>query len=246
MRTLFVSAILLFASILTAIAGNNAFEGNLTLTSGKSGAEGSSMLLAVKNDMIAINPSAGQQMVLNVKTGDFFSVVNQGNNQKMVMKMNVSVLSSLKEMPAFLGPFSNYLGATGKGNAETVATDETKTINGYKCRKYIIKDAAGVSTVWVTQDIPFSITPLLDMLKLSEGMNATMKASFPLEGSIKDSKTSEVSNFKVAVEKKTIDEKLFTLPEGMPVLDMTPLVKQMMETNDPAQIKTMLDRLIPK
>ena len=84
------------------------------------------------------------------------------------------------------------------------------------------------------------------MLKLTDGMDATMKVSFPLEGSIKDNKTSEVSTFKVAVEKKTVDEKLFTLPEGMPVLDMTPLVKQMMDTNDPAQIKSMLDRLMPK
>ncbi|MDZ4844838.1 MAG: DUF4412 domain-containing protein [Chitinophagales bacterium] len=246
MRSTVVSAIFLVAVFLKTFAGTNTFEGNLTITSGKSGAVGSSVSLAVKNDQIAINPGTTQQMVLNVKSGDFFSVVNQGANQKMVAKMNLSVLSGMPEMPAFLGPFSDYLGAGSKSQAQVTATDETKTINGFKCRKYVIKEEASTATVWLTQDIPFSITPLLEMLKLTEGMDATMKASFPLEGSIIDNKTSEVSNFKVSVEKKTVDEKLFILPEGMPVLDMTPLVKQMMETNDPAQIKTMIDRLMPK
>lgn len=236
--------LLFFVSTFTAYAGNT-FEGKLTITSGKAGTPGSSVSLAVKNDQIAISPDAGQQMVLNVQSGDFFSVVNQGANQKMVAKMNVSVLSGLPEMPSFLGPFSNYLGAGSKSQAQVTSTDETKTIGGYKCRKFVIKEATSTATVWLTQDIPFSITPLLEMLKLTDGMDAAMKASFPLEGSIKDDKTGEISNFKVAVEKKPVDEKLFALPE-MPVLDMTPLVKQMIETNDPAQIKNMLDRLIPQ
>lgn len=240
--------ILLLALAFHAIAvfaGNNTFEGNLTITSGKAGTPGSSVSLAVKNDQVAINPGAGDQMVLNVKSGDFYSVINQGNNQKMLAKINVSALSGLPEMPAFLGPFSNYLGAGNKSQAQVTATDETKVINGFKCRKYVIKETASTATVWLTQDIPFSVTPLLEMLKLTDGMDATMKASFPLEGSIKDNKTGEISTFKVVVEKKAVDEKLFALPE-MPVLDMTPLVKQMVETNDPAQIKNMLDRLLPK
>lgn len=245
MRHFVVAFLLVAPFLLTAFTGNNTFEGNLTITSDKNGTNPTTMLLAVKNDQLAINPGSGPQMVLNVKTGDFFSVITQGT-QKMVMKMNVGVLSSLKDMPSFLGPFSNYIGATSKAKAEVKSTEETKTINGYKCRKYTVKDETSLSTVWVTQDLPFNVSSLLDILKLSDGIDATMKSSFPMEGSIKDNKTSEVSNFKVSVEKKTVDEKAFTFPEEMPVLDMTPLVKQMMETNDPAQIKSMLDRIVPR
>jgi len=242
MRKILCIVVLACVVFLFAFTGNNTFEGNLTLTSGKSGAQ-SKTLLAVKNEQVAINPGLGPQMVMNVQTGDFFSVVTQGG-QKMAMKMNVGVLSSLKEKPAFLGDFSNYLGAAAK-ESQVTATQETKTISGFKCRKYVLKDEASTSTVWMTQDLPFSITSLLDLLKLSGGMDAAMRSAFPLEGSIKNNKTSEVSNFSVSVEKKTVDEKLFALPE-MPVLDMTPLVKQMIETNDPAKIKSMFDQFLPK
>src|ERR1041385_2654319 len=98
----YLFAALLFS--LYAFGGNNTFEGNLILTSYKNDTAAGKTILAVRNDLVAIDPGANKKMVLNVNTGDFFTVLNQGG-QNMVAKLNVGVLSSLKEMPAFLGPF---------------------------------------------------------------------------------------------------------------------------------------------
>ena len=243
---------LLFVALLCCLqssAGNlqpatgNTFEGNLTLTSEKNGSTGNKTLLAVKNDMVAISPGSGPQMVLNVKTGDFQTVIDQGG-QKIVAKLNVEVLSSLPEMPSFLGPFSDYLGKK-ETESEVEVTDEIKNLSGYKCRKYIIKDDETVSTVWAAEEFPFSLSTLMDLLKVSGSSNSALKASFPLQASVKNKQTNEVSGFKVEVERKPLDEKIFTMPADLLEMDMTALIQQMLQTNEPAQIKNVLDSLIP-
>jgi len=230
--------------LVSGLYAGNTFEGNLTLTSEKNGIAGSKTVLAVKNDLVAIDPGKGPQAVLNVSTGDFFTVVDQGG-QKIVAKMNVGVLSDLPELPAFLNPFSNYLGKENPGS-EVTSTEEVKIINGYKCRKYVIKDEEATTTLWAAQDFPFSLAALMDLLKVNGSMNAALESSFPMKAIIKNNKTSEVSGFNVTVEKKTIDEKLFALPADLLVMDMTPLIRQMLQTNDPAQIKKVLDNLMPR
>lgn len=244
MRLLF-TAIFAFAAA-ASFASTNTFEGNLTLTSTKNGTESGKVTLAVKNDQVAIEPGGSQPMVLNVKTGDFQSIVKQGD-QKMIIKLNVSVLSQLKDMPGFLETFSNYLGATNNAKGEVKMTEEVKTISGFKATKYTVKDETSTGTLWLTKDIQFSVAPLLEMMKLSStGLNTSLKDSFPLEGTTKDNKTGETTGFKVVAEKKLVDNNLFTFPPEMAQLDMTPLVKQMIEKNDPAQIKALFDQFLPK
>ncbi len=233
---------ILFLSIVTALAGNT-FVGNITFSSTKNGAESGKVTLAVKNDLVAFTAGAGQQMVLNIGTGDFQSVMNQGN-QKTLVKMNLSVFSGFMDLPAFFGPFSSYL-KTGKSEGTSIeATAETKTINGYKCKKWIVKDKESVTTLWVTQDIPFSLVPLMDVLKSAEGIDPALKNSFPIQGTTKNTATNETTSFNVAVEKKAIEDKVFEFPADLLVMDMTPLIKQMLQNSDPAQVKAMLDKLM--
>ncbi|HXH19022.1 MAG TPA: DUF4412 domain-containing protein [Chitinophagales bacterium] len=243
MKKLLVTFSLVSASV-WYLFGNtgNTFEGNLTVTSDTNGTVSGRTVLAVKNDLVAIEPGNGHQMVLNVKTGDFFTVVNQGG-QKMTAKMNVSVLSGLRELPAFLEPFSSYLGSRSDAS-EVKATDEKKTISGYLCTKYIVKDKETVTTVWATRDIPFSLTSLMDVLNITGSANPALKASLPLQGSVKYISTSKTAGFSVSVEKKSLDARLFELPDELPVLDMTPLIQQMLQNNDPAQVKKVLDGII--
>jgi hypothetical protein len=77
-------------------------------------------------------------------------------------------------------------------------------------------------------------------------MTATMKSSFPMEGTVKDNETGETSSFKVVAEKKLLEDKLFTFPANLPELDMTPIVQEMIQTNDPAEIKEMFNQFMPK
>lgn len=238
-----ISISALFALSLALTAGNT-FEGNLTLTTSKNGTAGAKTVLAVKNDLVAIEPGSNPQMVLNVQTGDFSTVINQGG-QKIVAKFNIGVLNTLQEMPAFFGTFSDFLG-NKSATSEVKATEETKTIGGYKCKKFIIKDETSVSEIWAAQDFPFSLAALMDLMQVTGSANSALKASFPLQANVKNTKTDEVTGFTVIVEKKQLDEKLFSMPNDLIEMDMTHLVQQMMQTNDPAQIKKVLDSLIPR
>lgn len=235
---------ILYCCFAGRLSAGNTFEGNLILTSDKNGTATDKTVFAIKNDLVAIEPGKGPQTVLNVSTGDFFTIINQGGKD-IVAKLNVEVLNSLSELPAFLGPLSGYIGVKA-GESEVKATDEYKTISGYKCRKYIVKDSSMVSTIWAAKDFPFSLGSLMDMLKIAGGSNPWFRASLPLQGSIKNIKTNEVSGFSISVEKKPLDDKLFVMPKDLFTVDMTPLVQQMMQTNDPAQIKRVLDSLIPR
>lgn len=233
----------LFSLTIAAFAGNT-FEGNLTLTSDRNGTAVSKTVLAVKNDLVAISPGQDQQMVLNVKTGDFHTVVNQGG-QKIIAKLNIGVLSTLDEMPSFIGPFSDYLGKK-EGESEVKVTDDVKTINGYPCRKYIVKNSETTSTIWAAESFPFSLAALMDLLKVSGSGNSSLKASFPMQARVTNIHNEDITGFKVEVEKKTLDDNLFKMPAGLLEMDMTGLVQQMLQTNDPAQVKTVLDSLIGK
>ncbi len=241
--------ILTFSALfyIPSVFAGNTFEGNMIITTENGGKAAGKMTLAVKNDLIAINPGSGPQSILNVSTGDFLTVINQGG-QKMVMKMNIALLGDLGELPSFMGPFAGYIGKTGKeaGTSEVEVANETKVVNGFKCKKYTIKDKDAITTIWATQDVPFSLANLFDLLKAPNGQHQGLKSSFPVQASVKDLKTNEVSNYDIKVEKKSLEANLFEVPKEYMVMDMTPLIQQMFQSGDPAQIKSILDQFLPK
>src|SRR5690606_38075207 len=102
------------------------------------------------------------KMVLDLGTGHFYAVVDQGQ-QKMVMKLDVKVLQGIGGLATVLGSgYSSVLNADNK----VQATSETKTINGYKAKKFTFKNAESQGEVWATDEIPFNFSSLLDLMNL--------------------------------------------------------------------------------
>ncbi len=109
---------------------------------------------------------------------------------------------------------------------EVTPTNETKTINGYKCRKYLISMMMTQQEMWVTKDIEgydefktlyrdmaskLQTSPMLRMTNMAAMVNKL--DGFPIQTVIKMMGTTRVSTVK-KIEQKTLDKSLFLVPAG--------------------------------
>jgi hypothetical protein len=106
-------------------------------------------------------------------------------------------------------------------------TDETQTIHGYDCKKYLVTIMGSESECWLTKDIKgydkmvksmddfrevFSKNPVLN--RVATGYDMTKKMDgFPMK-IVNKMMGMEVISEVVKVETKTIDKALFAAPDG--------------------------------
>ncbi len=93
------------------------------------------------------NKGGMDRMIMNFKEGKSVMLMTDKKGKKTGMKMELKSFdwvakSAVKKDQAMLE----------KGEAEIKATDEYKTIEGYKCRKYIYENDKYISELWVTND----------------------------------------------------------------------------------------------
>ncbi|GIV34924.1 MAG: hypothetical protein KatS3mg031_2459 [Chitinophagales bacterium] len=241
MKKLSVLSLTLF--IATASFAGNSFTGNITISTTKNGADTGKLTMVVKNDQMAFAGPEGQPLLLNISNGDLKTIIRQGNQQTIV-KLNLGIFSSLGNLPSFLGPFGSYWGNANDSDTKVHATSETQTINGYSCKKYLIKNKKEETTLWVTNDVPLSLEPLMNMLVKTEYLDKELKGAFPMQATTKNLTTGEVNAFQVSVEKKPVEDKLFEFPAGLMEMDMTPLIEQMLQNSTPEQVRSMLDQMM--
>ena len=145
-------------------------------------------------------------------------IIFDKKNKKMLM-----VMPSMKmymEFPMnmdFEG--NNESDATDKkSNPDFVKTGETKTINGYKCEKWVIKEGDKTSDAWMTKDLGgfiFFQSPMGHHQKQKWQEDIENSGYFPMLVVEKDSDGNETGKFEVkSVEKKSLDNSFFTVPEG--------------------------------
>ena len=227
---------------------NNTFEGTMTLSrDSESGSSLDKINLTIKNDKVAIEVPDGKtpKMVVDVTTGDMFTTMKQGS-QPMVIKMNLGTLNKIGGLPVLLGPtYSKLLGRDSEGKTTVEQTSEVKTIDGYKCSQYVIKSEDHTGTVWATKELPFDFSRLFEMIGESENAGE-FYSSIPLEGTLKELETGKTTNFSLKAKEQVVDDSAFAFPAEYTEMDMTPLLKQLMENGDPAQIKQVLGNILQK
>lgn len=114
--------------------------------------------------------------------------------------------------------------AMEKGNVKM--TDETKDINGYKCEKWTFKDDDGTSgEAWMTKGISnffFFSNPLGGNNDQPEWQKKlTNEGYFPMMVTTKNADGEVESSMEVtSIEKKSLDESLFTPPDDYKKMDM--------------------------
>lgn len=247
MKTI-ITCLLMVATIYSGFTAKNTFEGTMVLSlDSESGSSLDKINLMIKNNKVAIDVGEAKapRMVLDLGTGDIYSEIKQGN-QYMVIKMNLGALNEIGGLPLLIGPaYSQLLGRDAENEMTVDQTSETKAIGGYKCTKYNIKSESHQGSVWATTELPFDFSALFNMIGESEGSGNFYK-SIPLQGSLKDLKNGEVTNFSITALEKAIDDKIFTFPENYPEMDMTSLLKQLVENGDPEQIKQVLSGVLQR
>ena len=93
-------------------------------------------------------------------------------------------------------------GRMGKKNAkiDIEKTDESKTVSGYKCKKYVLKMGDDeLATVWATQDISDFGVMRKDMEEFGKRMSAMLPRG--MEGSVEKS-LSTLDGFPIQTERK--------------------------------------------
>ncbi|CAN5217228.1 hypothetical protein BH09BAC1_BH09BAC1_11970 [soil metagenome] len=223
---------------------SNTFEGNLLLTStgGDKGAP-TKIKLTVKGVNVLIDAKGSSKdapvLWLNTRTGDVH-ILSEKDSQKVAVRLNTSSLKPLGGIGAILNTYG--LDVDGKAKGTVTATEEIKKIAGYNCKKYLVKDDEYESEFWITEELGMSLPALLGNLTPQNNLPNGMI----LEGKGKKIKGDGTFSFKVEPTKAPVDSKLFVIPPGFKVMDISSLIDQMIKSSSPEEVKKMLDRMIPK
>lgn len=175
-----------------------------------------------------------QEKIYNVKPKEkTYSVVTFDELEQMGKEMNsqmADLQKKMKDMPAeqrkmmekMLG--SNMPGANKESKVEVVKTGEKKTINGFACQRFSVKeDGKEVMSLWVTPEVKAFAAMKQDMMEQSKRMAAMTPGGlkglseamqkidgFPIETQMGDMMKSTVTK----VEMKTVAESEFEVPAG--------------------------------
>ena len=242
MQKLFLFLLPCFLTI-QAFSGND-FEGTLIFTQNAS----EQIALAIKNGKIAVDPgkAGAPKIIIDSESGDLYATIQQGSIN-MVMKINFKSLGEIGGLTNFIGSTYSYVfGEEEAGeNAEIEKMNETQTIDGKKCSKYLIKDSKHINTAWVTFDVPFNFASLLEMINVSKDLGELNNA-MPVKGTIEEIETGDKTTYQINIKEEKIEDGVFELPPGYPVMDMTSQIKQMLQDSDTEQIKQTIGQMMQR
>lgn len=202
--------------------------------------------ITVKASKVVIDPSVdptnatAPKIIFNTTNGDIHVLADQ-DGRKVALKMNQQ---NIEALGGFSSMVNTYGLADGKTNATVTATDEYKTISGYKCRKHLVKSDDYNSEAWITNDLGFNLGSILK--DAGDVKSDALKNGMILAGSGKSAKTGESYKMTVDVTKKDIPSDEVKVPTEFMVMDITAMITTMLQQNKPEEVKKMLQKMIPQ
>ncbi len=206
---LFLAAMLLMAMITEVNAQKN-FEGIIKFSVAVAGMN-SNMDYIIGKKKMKMDITSPMRISTLI---DGKKVITLMHDQKMYMEMDMSNIPDQKNND-------------DKRSLKDLKTGETKTILGYKCEKYKVKDENGDVELWVTKDLG-----KIDYIQnpSQQGMSSWQKEMgekglFPLEIKtvLKDGQT--ITMKAVSVNKKSIANSEFDMPSGYSKMDMPQMMQ---------------------
>ncbi|GBC62935.1 hypothetical protein DENIS_3919 [Desulfonema ishimotonii] len=119
-----------------------------------------------------------------------------------------------------------------KNSIKITPTDETRTVAGYKCRKYLVSMMMGQGEYWVSQEVPgyeqlreigkkmqefLEKNPMLRQMNVA-GMMEQLNG-FPVQTVMETMGMTTVTTLK-RIEEKVLDKNLFKVPAGYKKVEM--------------------------
>lgn len=238
MKTRFILFISLFCFAFTSIAGES-FEGKLTMSGKNTGKNAGeyNFPLFIQGSKMMIQAAANMKVIVDSESGDM-SLLTENNGSKMAIKLNLKYLKSAGGIKTFMGssaPFDvNTIERMDKAGTLT-KTSESKTINGLKAVKHLVDDEEWTGEIWMTESAPYDFSSMYKILDIHTF------TGFPVSGSLKSKEGDATQEFNLAFEKQTLDPTLFSIGEGVQIID----VSMMLQNQDPAQVEQMIKQMLP-
>jgi hypothetical protein len=221
MKTLLAVLTLLLAPALGAAT----FEGTVNFKSTDSKKRSHEMLYSVKNSRLRIDMKAGKDAGYTIMDMAKMEMMMVMDSQRMYMTM------SLKDV-------ADKAAKEVADDVTFVKTNETERILGYTATKYISTYKGEATDMWLAEGLGAFMMPGDNPMAGGRGSAAAKswekalqgKNLFPLRIVNKDKKGNETNRMEVtAIEKKKLDEALFTVPEGYNKFDLGAGVGGMMK-----------------
>lgn len=101
---------------------------------------------------------------------------------------------------------------------KVIPTEETKTIAGFVCKKYVFKSFTGKTVEsWITQDIDIDWTTIAAPLRMLPEARIMAKyeiTGFPLETITRDESGVVAQSTLISIKQRPQAQELFVIPEG--------------------------------
>ncbi len=202
--------------------------------------------MLVKGKKAMIDQKGFGRIILNTEKNELLAVLGEGT-QPTIWKINLTTMNQLG------GLLSLMKSITGQDvmniNAKTVltATTATSTISSYKCTKYTTADGGHTGSVWVTTAFPYDLSGIWNALNVQPALaNAGVEKGLILKADSKSSKTGESNSMTIVPKKQAVEDKNFEIPAKGQMIDITPMLTQMMQNKKPEEVQQMLQQMMPR
>lgn len=239
-----------FTFNLSAIAQN--FEGTLSIQSEYISAEKnavpskSNFVLILKNNKALIEQKNFGKIILHASQKEIYAIVGKGN-QPTVWKVNLNTLNELGGLMALLKSVTGQDIINIQQNTKLTAGTSTQTLAGYKAKKYQTDNETYTGTAWVADNFAYDFSGVWDLFNIKKPLeDAHIKNGMILKATSKNKKTGESSTLILTPKKESIDSKIFDIPSAAQILDITPMLIQMLQSQKPEEVQKMLLQMLPK
>ena len=202
--------------------------------------------LFVKGTKAMIDQKGFGRIILNATSNELHVIVGQGT-QPAIWKVNLSTINKLGGLLMLMKATTGQDVMSITPETKLSATASTSTISGYKCTKYTATDASHSGSVWISNDFPADLSGIWSALNIEPALkNTGMSKGMILKAVSKSTKTGESTTMSIVPKKQVVEDKNFELPSGGQIMDITPLLTQMMQNQKPEEVQKMLMQMIPK
>lgn len=202
--------------------------------------------LFVKGKKAMIDQENFGRIILNTEKNELLAVLGEGT-QPTVWKINLNTLNQLGGLLLLMKSVTGQDVMNISAKTTLTATKETNTISNYKCTKYTATDEAHSGSVWITTAFPYDLSPVWSALNVQPALtNAGISKGMILKAVSKSAKTGETNTMTVTPKQQPVDDKAFEIPAKGQMIDITPLLTQMMQNQKPEDVQKMLQQMMPK
>jgi hypothetical protein len=229
--------ILFFTSIcLTISVFGQSFTGKVTVTNSLQSDQVTTFL--IDGDKAAIMPEGpgvypGVKHIVDRQTGDYHTVVPMNGK----IRLSTANLSD-----------QSFMAISNNQKPEVLSTAETKTIDGFSARKYLVEYPQGKAEVWATNEIEN-----LDMASFMSAKSLAREGKFyaldEVEGFVLEihgvsPRGGQKFTIKNKVDIQAVPASTFDLPSGSNVIDVNALNQQMKAAKgDPQKMKELKENI---